>query len=144
MPQTVQIGNTVSVDYTGKLENGDIFDTSIGKESLTFKTGSGQMIPGFEAAVINMAIGESKTVSIPPSEGYGERDDDFFLSMPLADAPPNIKFHKGMMLDLADKDGNPIPAEVIAIDEETVTLDINHPLAGETLIFEIDLLKIEE
>lgn len=144
MSQIVKEGDTISVDYTGKLENGDIFDSSIGKESLTFKTGAAQMIPGFDAAVIGMAVGETKTVAIEPEEAYGKRSDDLFVSMPLADAPPDLKFKIGMMVHLSDKDGNPIPAAVTAIRDETVTLDMNHTLAGETLIFEINLLTIEE
>jgi peptidylprolyl isomerase len=144
MSQTAQKGNTVSVEYTGKLENGDIFDTSIGKDPLSFTMGASQVIPGFDNALMDMAVGDSKTVNIPPEEAYGERKDDLFVSMPLASVPPDMDLKPEMMVHLTDKSGNPVPATVISIEGENVNLDVNHPMAGKTLIFEIELVKIEE
>lgn len=144
MAQTVQVGNTISVEYTGKLEDGEVFDTSKGKTPLTFKVGAGQLIQGFDQAVVEMAVGDTKTVTITPDEGYGEKRDDLFIDMPLSNIPPDMDLDQGMMVQLQDKQGNPVPATVTDIGEEAVTLDINHPLAGRTLTFDIEIVKIEE
>ncbi len=144
MPETAQKGHTVSVEYTGKFENGDIFDSSIGRDPLIIQLGAGQVIPGFEDALVGMSIGESKTVSIPPEEAYGERKEDLFVTMPLANFPPNLELKEGLAVQLADKEGNPVPATVSEIGDDNAILDINHPMAGKTLIFELEIVKIEE
>ena len=143
MTQTVKTGDKVSVEYTGKFESGDVFDSSSGREPLTFTIGEGQVIPGFDNAVKDMSIGETKTVTVPPDEGYGNRRDDLMISMPKTNAPPDLNLETGMVVQLTDNSGNPVPATITSIEEENVILDINHPLAGRTLIFDIELVSIE-
>ncbi len=144
MTQTIQLGNTVSVEYTGKLENGEVFDSSKDRSPLNFKVGSGQLIAGFDNAVVGMAVGESKTVTLPPEEAYGSYSEDLLVSMPMTSVPPDMKLELGMMVQVTDKSGNPVAASVKEILENTVSLDINHPLAGKTLIFEIEIVEIAE
>ncbi len=144
MSDTIKTGNRVSVEYTGRLENGKVFDTSRGKRPLSFEVGAGQMIKGFDDAVLDMALGERKTVTIPPEEAYGDKKDHLFISIPIANVPPDMKPEIGMMLSLTDKSGNPVPATITKIGEESVTLDINHPLAGQTLIFDIEVVEIND
>lgn len=143
MQETVKLGNTVSVEYTGKLESGEVFDSSEGKEPLVFKTGDGQVIPGFDDAVLNMAVGDTKTVTIQPEDAYGRYRDEMVVTMPVSSIPADITLEVGMMVQLTDKAGNPVPASVVKMDEKDVTLDVNHPLAGMTLIFDIEIVKIE-
>ena len=142
MSDTIKTGNKISVEYTGRLESGEVFDTSRGRQPLSFEVGAGQMIKGFDKAVLDMALGEKKTVTIPPEEAYGDKKDDLFISMPIANVPPDMKLEIGMMVQLTDKSGNPVPATVTKIGEENVTLDVNHPLAGKTLIFDIEVVEI--
>jgi peptidylprolyl isomerase len=143
MSPTVQVGNTISVNYTGKLESGEVFDTSEGKQPLTFTVGSGQLIKGFDNAVIGMSTGEKKSVSLAPEEGYGAYRDDLILSIARENVPENMQLDIGMAVQLSDQSGNPIPAMVTEIGDRTVTLDVNHPLAGKVLVFDIEVVGIE-
>ncbi len=142
MSDTIKTGNNISVEYTGRLESGEVFDTSRGRQPLSFEVGAGQMIKGFDKAVLDMALGDKKTVTIPPDEAYGDKKDDLFISMPIANVPPDMKLEIGMIVQLRDKSGNPVSAMVTKIGEENVTLDVNHPLAGKTLIFDIEVVEI--
>lgn len=131
-----QNGDTVSVDYTGKYQNGTVFDTSDGKTPLTFILGAEQMIPGFENAVRGMKVGEEKTVTLPPEEAYGNRSEDKIQPMALE------KFKEaGIEPVVGDTYGFP-PVKVVRIEGDQVYLDFNHPLAGETLIFDIKLIEL--
>ncbi|MGY6559731.1 MAG: FKBP-type peptidyl-prolyl cis-trans isomerase [Nitritalea sp.] len=136
-------GNKVQVHYTGKLEDGTVFDTSREREPLAFTLGDGNMIKGFDVAVTGMAIGEEKTVTIPAAEAYGERRDDMMVPVPVNQVPENIKPEVGMQLSLQGPQGQPMPVVVVSVDEEQIVLDANHPLAGKDLIFDIELVSID-
>jgi len=135
-------GDSVKVHYTGRFEDGEVFDSSKGKEPLAFTLNSGQIIPGFEEAVLDMAVGESKTVSIKSENAYGAYKKELILSIPKTNFPKEIKPEVGQMLQMTDPNNQPVAVQVIEITEEAVTLDANHPLAGKDLIFDIELVEI--
>ncbi len=141
MTEAVKSGDTIRVGYTGKFEDGEVFDTSEGREGLKFTVGTGQLIKGFDQAVMGMKIGEEKSVTIPPEEGYGPRHEDRMVDIPATAIPEEMALEVGMTLELTDPNGNPAMATVAKIGEEAVTMDLNHFLAGKTLMFDI---KIEE
>ncbi|MGQ9571521.1 MAG: FKBP-type peptidyl-prolyl cis-trans isomerase [Thermodesulfovibrionales bacterium] len=136
-------GDNVKVHYTGTLEDGTVFDTSLGREPLQFILGKGQLIKGFEDAVIGMSVGETKTVRIPYDEAYGPRREELLLKFNKSDFPPNIEPQEGMLLDIRSPDGRFLMATIIEISDYSVILDANHPLAGKDLTFKIDLMEIE-
>ena len=136
-------GDTVKVHYTGTLSSGEEFDSSREREPLEFELGAGMVIPGFDAAVLGLEPGEGVTVTIPAKEAYGERQDELIQSVPLDFFGEQLP-EAGWMLQLQSEDGNVIPAVVVSVDEESATLDINHPLAGQDLTFEINLVEIAE
>jgi len=140
--EKIKNGNTVSVNYTGKLEDGTVFDSSLleGRTPLSVTIGQGQLIKGFESALIDMIKGEKKTVEIEPSEGYGPTNPQMVVEIPKTNVPPDIEV--GHMLQGNSPQG-PVNVKVIEINEETVTLDGNHPLAGKKLIFEIEVVGID-
>lgn len=129
-------GDTVTVHYTGSLEDGTTFDSSRQGEPLTFELGAGQIIPGFEAAVRTLEVGESKTVTLEPEQAYGEPDPSLIVDVPAERAPDGLQAGDRVML------GNGVPATVIGVAEETVKIDANHPLAGRTLTFELELVGV--
>ena len=133
--------NTVKVHYTGTLNNGTVFDTSVGREPLEFTIGQGQLISGFEEAVLGMKVGESKTVNIPAAQAYGQYRDDLVFIMERSQLPDNIE--AGQQLQMMQADGSVIVVTVINVSETIATVDANHSLAGEDLIFEIELVEIE-
>jgi peptidylprolyl isomerase len=135
-------GDTVKVHYTGKLMDGVAFDSSEGSDPLEFKIGSGHLIPGFEEAVIGMSPGESKTVKIPAEKAYGRYRDDRVIDVDLKDLPSDIKPEIGMNLEVCGSDGKIIPVQITDIKGSTVTLDANHPLAEQELIFDIKMIEI--
>lgn len=137
-----QAGDTVKIHYTGILDDGSQFDSSQGREPLEFTLGSGQVIPGFDAGVTGMEVGESKTVRIPAAEAYGEKRDDMMLEVNREQIPAEIDVELGMGLALQGPDGRPTSVTVADISEDTVTLDANHQLAGEALTFELELVEI--
>ena len=139
MTETIQSGDTIAVDYTGKLENGDVFDSSEGRDPLTFTVGAGMLIKGFDQAVMGMKKGESKTVTIPPEDGYGPRNDDAFVDIPRMHIPEDLPLEEGIEVQLQDPNGRPVPARVAEISEESVKMDVNHFLAGKTLVFDITI-----
>lgn len=136
-------GDTVKVHYTGTLSSGEEFDSSREREPLEFELGAGMVIPGFDAAVLGLEPGEGVTVTIPAKEAYGERQDELIQSVPLDFFGEQLP-EEGWMLQLQSEDGNVIPAVVVSVDDESATLDINHPLAGQDLTFEINLVEIAE
>jgi len=140
--QQVQTGDTVSVHYHGKLTDGATFDSSEGREPLQFTAGTGQVIKGFDDAVLNMTVGEKKTVHIPVGEAYGHRNDDMIMEYPITEFPTDMKPEVGMELQMGDNAGNVFPVVITAVSAETVMLDANHPLAGQDLIFELELVAI--
>ncbi len=140
--QQVKNGDTVRVHYHGKLTDGSTFDSSEGKEPLEFTVGSGQVIKGFDDAMVSMGLGEKKIVQIPVDHAYGERNDDMIMEYPKAEFPSDMVPAVGMELHMSDNTGNVFPVVIAEVKEDTVLLDANHPLAGEDLTFEIELVSI--
>ncbi len=137
-------GDTVKVHYTGRFEDGTVFDSSREREPFELTLGTGDVIPGFENGIIGMSTGETKTISIPPEEAYGPVRDDLIISVHKENFPENITPTVGQQLQLRQPEGNLINVVITEIDGDNVTLDANHPLAGKTLEFEIELLEIAE
>lgn len=140
---TAKTGDTVQVHYKGMLDDGSQFDASAGRDPLSFTVGAGQVIQGFDDAVTGMAVGEKKTVRIPPQEAYGEHRDDLIVQLERAQVPEHIDLELGMGLQLQQPNGQPIAVTVKSIEDNHVTLDANHPLAGEVLTFELELVAIQ-
>lgn len=138
----VKNGDVVRVHYTGKLTNGEQFDSSVGREPLEFTVGGGQMIKGFDAAMPGMTVGDKKTINIPPAEAYGEKDEQAIIHFPAENVPADMKLEVGMQLTLSDPSGNPFPVVVSEIRPDVVVLDANHFLAGQELVFDIELVEI--
>jgi peptidylprolyl isomerase len=134
-------GDTVRVHYTGTLENGEQFDSSRGMDPLTFTLGEGAVIQGFDDAVDGMAIGESKRVTIPATEAYGARRDELTLRIPRSELPTDLELEVGSQLRM-EQGADSVVVTVRDMDEGSVTLDANHPLAGEALTFELELVEI--
>lgn len=136
-------GSNVKVHYTGKKDSdGTVFDSSEGKDPLEFKLGEGQLIPGFEAAVEGMKAGESNTVKIPSDQAYGEPREDLVIKFERDRLPDDITPEVGQQLQLQHKDGENIPVVIKELTENEITLDANHPLAGEDLVFEIEVVEV--
>jgi len=138
----VKDGDTVKVHYTGTLTDGTVFDTSAEREPLEFTLGQGQLIPGFEKAVVGMNVGDSTEVEIPSDDAYGEAREDLVISVPKDQLPDDVEPQVGMQLQVNQQDGQPIPVRITDVGEENLTLDANHPLAGQDLKFEIELVEI--
>jgi peptidylprolyl isomerase len=136
-PAIAKTGDTVRVHYTGKLADGTVFDTSAGSEPLEFTLGEGKVIPGFEQAVTGMKVGEYKKVTIPVDEAYGQRQEDLIFEVGRDKLSPDIKPEVGMQLQ-----GSQGVVTIIKVSETTITLDANHPLAGQDLTFDIELVEI--
>jgi peptidylprolyl isomerase len=139
MSEPVKAGDTITVHYTGKLENGEVFDSSEGREPLKFTVGAGQLIQGFDSAVVGMLPGDKKTVTIAPEQGYGPHMTERIFEMPKENVPEDMELEVGMRVQLSDKDKNPVPALIIALEDEIIKLDLNHPLSGKTLTFDIEI-----
>jgi peptidylprolyl isomerase len=135
-------GDTVKIHYTGTLEDGTEFDSSAGREPLEFEMGSGQVIPGFDTAVDGMTIGDSKTVTISPGEAYGDRHDQLVQQVPKSALPDDMKPEVGMQLQSQSPEGQIMNLVVVEVEEESITVDANHPLAGKALTFAIELVEI--
>ncbi len=140
----VKEGDVVKVHYTGKLSNGEQFDSSVGKEPLEFTVGAGQMIKGFDAAMPGMNIGEKKTINIAPEDGYGERSEEAIIEFPKENVPADMILEPGMPLTLSNQAGQPVPVIVVEVKDEIIILDANHFLAGQELVFDIELVEIAE
>jgi len=141
MPQA-KSGDVVHVHYTGKLEDNSVFDTSEGRDPLSFELGKNQVVPGFEKAVSGMEEGEKKTVTIPPAEAYGPRAEQLIFTAPRENLPPGHDPKVGEVFRLETRDGHQLDVIVTDTDEESVQMDGNHPLAGKDLTFDIELVKI--
>ena len=140
----VKEGDVVKVHYTGKLINGEQFDSSADREPLEFTVGAGQMIKGFDAAMPGMNLGEKKTINIAPEDGYGPRSEEAIIPFPKENIPADMKLEPGMQLTLSNQDGQPVPVIVVEVKDDVVVLDANHFLAGQELIFDIELVEIAE
>ena len=137
-------GDVVKVHYKGKLNSGEQFDSSEGREPLEFTVGAGQMIAGFDAAIPGMVVGEKKTIVIAPENAYGNKNEEAIIEFPKSSIPPDMKLEPGMKLQLRNEAGHPIPVIVTEVKDEVVILDANHELAGKELIFDIELVEISE
>lgn len=135
-------GNTVRVHYMSRLKDGTPIDSSYGSDPLEFTIGGGRMIPGFEEAVVGMSPGETKVATIPPEKAYGNYRDDRVITIGRKDLPDDLKPGLGMNVEIPGKDGCMVPAQIISISDTEVTLDANHPLAEQTLTFEIKMIEI--
>ena len=134
-------GNLVQIHYTGTLDNSETFDSSVGREPLEFTLGSGQVIAGFDTAVLGMQIGEKKTVRIPADKAYGEYDDELIIQVNRNELPA-MNYEVGMELAMQQASGRSVPVIVLDVAEDWVAFDANHPLAGEALTFELELVAI--
>lgn len=137
-----QYGDEVTIHYTGKLEDGTVFDTSTDRSPLHFAIGDGQIIPGFERAILGMSPGESRTIKVPMDEAYGPRREEMILVVDRNEFPAHMKPEAGQLVEMRHPDGRRIIVTVMDISQSRVTLDANHPLAGKDLTFDIQLLEI--
>jgi len=135
-------GDTVEVHYTGRLEDGTVFDSSEKRGAITFELGKNQMIPGFEKAVEGMEPGESKTATVPAAEAYGPRVPQLTFTMPREQLPPDFQAEAGQMMRMQYRDGREMNVMVTEVREDAILMDGNHPLAGQDLTFDIELVKI--
>jgi FKBP-type peptidyl-prolyl cis-trans isomerase 2 len=138
-----QKGSTVKVHYTGKLQDGTIFDSSEGRAPLEFVLGSGMMIKGFDAGVTDMKVGEKKTITIPCDEAYGQHNPEMIIPFPKTNFPEDMPIELGMELPMQDQGGNRFNVTVTAINENEVMLDANHRLAGKDLVFDLELVEVQ-
>lgn len=137
-------GDTIFVHYTGTLSDGTQFDSSRGGEPLEAVLGEAMLIPGFENALLGMEPGDSKTVTIEPGDAYGDHLDDLVLTLPRSEVPSHIKPEIGMMVQLALENDEEFEAVITGVTDEEIVLDANHPLAGETLTFELSMVRIKK
>lgn len=135
-------GDSVRVHYVGRLTSGTVFDSSVESDPLQFQLGEGQLIPGFENAVIGLTAGQSTTTHIPNHEAYGPKQEELIFKVERSTMPEDIEPEIGLELTLQEEDGEPLPVIITALDENFVTFDANHPLSGEDLVFEITLVEI--
>lgn len=136
----VKKGDNVKVHYTGKLNDGTVFDSSEGGEPLEFAVGSGQVISGFEEGVVGMKVGESKVIEIPVEKAYGERNDAMVIQAPIEQVPPDLNPELGMRLEMGGANGEILRVVVTEITDTHITLDANPPLAGKDLTFEVEVV----
>jgi peptidylprolyl isomerase len=135
-------GDNVKIHYKGTLQDGTVFDSSEGRDPLGFTLGSGQVIPGFDEAVMGMSEGDAKNVTIPVDKAYGPRNDELVMPVPLSQVPADLKPEVGQQLQMGGPNGQPVMVSVVDVTDEHIMLDANPPLAGEELIFDIELVAI--
>ncbi|MEP7277143.1 MAG: peptidylprolyl isomerase [Bacteroidota bacterium] len=140
--QTVKSGDTVKVHYHGRLTDGTTFDSSEGRVPLEFEVGSGMVIKGFDDGVTGMKVGDKKTINIPVDEAYGPVNEDMLVEFPRANFPPEMVPEIGMQLNMTSGEGQVIPVVIMDIKDDVISLDANHPLAGEDLVFDLELVEI--
>ncbi|MBT8330982.1 MAG: peptidylprolyl isomerase [Deltaproteobacteria bacterium] len=139
-----QVGDLVSVHYTGKLNDGEVFDSTKDRDPLEFTLGKEELLAGFENGVVGMKPGESRSVTLEPENAFGDRREDLLLKLPMKEIPQNITPSVGLQLKLSNASGNDMTVVVTEVGEDSVTLDGNHPLSGQTVVFDIELLEIKE
>ena len=135
-------GDTLHLHYTGKLDDGTVFDSSEGRDPLSFELGAGQIIPGLDKGVTGMEVGEKRTVRVEAADAYGEHRPENVQAIPKAQVPDHIDTTPGTQLQVQTQDGHPLTVVVVASDDEKVVLDANHPLAGQALTFDVELVEI--
>lgn len=141
--ETAQNGNTVRVHYTGTFDDGEVFDSSLEREPLEFTLGEGSVIPGFDAGVVGMKTGENKKITIPCKEAYGERDDNAIAVIDRTQLAPGFEPQAGQQLSARRSDGAVAVVTVTKVEENAITVDANHPLAGKDLTFDLTLVEIK-
>jgi FKBP-type peptidyl-prolyl cis-trans isomerase 2 len=141
--QQVKAGDTVKVHYHGRLTNGTTFDSSEGRSPLEFEVGSGMVIKGFDEGLLGMTVGQKKTIEIPAEHAYGPKDPEALIEFPSDRFPEHIKPEAGMRLDMTNGSGQQIPVIIVEVKPDSVILDANHQLAGEDLIFDLELVEIK-
>lgn len=137
-------GDKVQVHYEGRLDDGTTFDSSHGRDPIEFTIGEGEVVPGFEEAVTGMTAGEKKTAKISAEDAYGERMDDLMFSVSRDQVPQDMDVKVGDQLSVGLPSGETVPMQVASLDDQSVTLDANHPLAGKDLTFDLELVEIKE
>lgn len=142
--ETVENGLFVSVEYKGTFGNGDVFDSSEGGRPLEVLIGEGQVIKGFESAMMGMKLNEKKTFTLEPVDAYGDRDEELMHTFLRSEVPPEMNPQEGETILLSTPDGEQIPAHIVEASDERIVVDLNHPLAGETLTFEIEVVGISK
>jgi len=142
VPTTISNGNTISIEYTLTLENKEVVDTNVGEKPLKFVQGSHEIIPGLETALEGMKKGENKQVTVPPEKGYGPKDPKAILEVSIDQIPPDARI-VGTQLQGENEEGQMVHPRVAEVKDQVVVLDFNHPLAGETLYFDVKILDIE-
>lgn len=140
--QRAKPGDTVRIHYTGKLEDGTVFDSSIDREPIEFTIGAGRVIPGVEEAVTGMAPGESKSATIPPEQAYGPRHEEMIATVEREQLPTHITPAVGQQLAVEQQDGRQFTVTVTEVSDRTVTIDANHELAGKSLVFDLELVEV--
>jgi len=140
---TAKSGDTVRIHYKGTLDDGTVFDSSEGRDPLEFVVGSGMIIPGLDIAIPGMAVGDHKTVRAEAAQAYGPRHNDARQAIPRGDIPDDIPLEVGLALQMQGPDGQIIPVTVVELSDTEVTLDANHPLAGQDLTFAIEMVAID-
>ncbi len=135
-------GDTVKIHYPGKLDDGTVFDSSVNREPLEFTLSGGQVIPGFDQAVVGMSPGETKTQKIPMDQAYGPYREEMVVEIAREQMPPDLQPEVGQQLQIQQANGETVPVMVTVVTDSTVTLDANHPLAGEDLTFDIQLVEV--
>jgi len=136
-------GDTVKVHYTGKLESGEIFDSSLDRDPIAFKLGEKNVIAGFESGVMDMEVGDKKTIKIEPDDGYGPRKEELVINVDKKDLSNDVQLSVGQQLKIQNPNGPDLNVLVIDEDDEKVVMDANHPLAGRVLFFDVELMDIE-
>lgn len=139
---TIKVGDTIKVEYTGTLKDGTVFDSSKGREPLEFQVGSGQIIKGFDKAVLGMKRGEEKEINLTSKDAYGDHNPQLVRIVPRDNLPPGKEPKIGMMILLGTPDGKRFPARITDVKSEVVTIDLNHPLAGKDLKFKIKIVDV--
>lgn len=138
----IENGKKVKIHYTGSLDDGTQFDSSAGRDPLEFEMGGGMVIPGFEKGVVDMEVGEKKTIHIPAAEAYGEHREDLVMQFERSQLPEGLEPEVGMGLQMQGPQGQPVPVTITAVDDANITIDANHQLAGQNLNFELELVEV--
>ena len=137
-----KLGDTVKIHFTGKLQDETVIETSRDRDPLEFKIGDGNVIPGLEQGVIGMAAGDKKTIAVSPEEGFGQQQEDLVVDLKKSEFPEDVEFAVGAYLNIETSDSKEFKAKVVEIKKDTVTLDANHPLAGITINYDVELIEI--